>query len=107
MGGVLIVTGLIIVSTRIGIGAHYPLDVIAGSIIGCISGILGILINQKYKIWTWINNKKYYPIFILLFLICCISLVNRIINENLSIYYLSLISLVFSLYIFTYAYLKE
>ena len=106
-GGVLIVTGLIIVSTRIGIGAHYPLDVIAGSIIGCISGILGILINQKYKIWTWINNKKYYPIFILLFLICCISLVNRIINENLSIYYLSLISLVFSLYIFTYAYLKE
>lgn len=103
----IIIAGLILVFTRVGVGAHYPLDIIAGSIIGYISGLVGIFINQKYKIWTWINNKKYYPIFILLFLICCISLINRIINENLIIYYLSLISLIVSLYKITCVYVEK
>lgn len=102
-----IIAGLILVVTRVGVGAHYPLDVIVGSIIGYISGLAGIFINQKYKIWTWINNKKYYPIFIFLFLICCILLINRIINEDLIIYYLSLISLIFSLYKITCVYVEK
>jgi uncharacterized membrane protein YoaK (UPF0700 family) len=102
-----IITGLIIAFTRVGVGAHYPLDVIIGSIIGYISGLTGIFINRKYKIWTWINNKKYYPIFILLMLICGISLINKIINENLLIYYLALISLFFPFYKIIYAVLKK
>jgi len=102
-----IITGLIISVTRVGIGAHYPLDVIIGSIIGYISGLMGIFINQKFKIWTWINNKKYYPIFILLMLICCISLINKIINENLIIYYLALISLFFPFYKIIYVFFKK
>src|ERR1700712_4467918 len=65
-----IITGLIIAFTRVGVGAHYPLDVIIGSIIGYTSGLIGIFISQKFKIWAWINDKKYYPIFILLMLIC-------------------------------------
>ena len=48
--------------TRVGVGAHYPLDVIAGAILGYLSGILGIFINQKYKTWTWISDKRYYPV---------------------------------------------
>jgi len=102
-----IIAGSILVLTRVGVGAHYPLDVIVGSIIGYISGLAGIFINQKYKIWTWINNKKYYPIFISLFLICCILLINRIMNENLIIYYLSLISLIVSLYKITCVYVEK
>ncbi|SDJ20562.1 phosphatase PAP2 family protein [Chryseobacterium jejuense] len=103
----LIITGLIIAFTRVAVGAHYPLDVIIGSIIGYISGLLGILINQKYNIWEWVNNKKYYPIFIALFSIGIIILINKIINENLIIFYLSLITLVTSLYIITYSYVKK
>ena len=103
----IIIAGLILVFTRVGVGAHYPLDVIVGSIIGYISGLAGIFINQKYEIWTWINNIKYYPIFILSFLICCILLILRIINENLIIYYLSLISLIVTLYKITYVYVKK
>ncbi len=102
-----IIIGLMLVFTRVAVGAHYPLDVITGSIIGYISGLIGIFINQKYKIFTWINNKKYYPIFIVLILICCISLINDIMNENLIIFYLSLTSLVVSLYKIMYVYFKK
>lgn len=90
--------GLILVFTRVGIGAHYPLDVVIGGIIGYISGLLGIFINEKYKIWTWVKPKKHYPIFILFFLICGITIIDRILNENLFIYYLALTSLLFSIY---------
>jgi membrane-associated phospholipid phosphatase len=102
-----IITGLIIAFTRVGVGAHYPLDVIIGSIIGYISGLTGIFISRKYKIWAWINNKKYYPIFILLMLICGISLISQIINENLIIFYLALISLFVPFYKIVYAFIKK
>lgn len=103
----ILTTALILAFTRVGVGAHYPLDVIVGSIIGYISGISGIFINQKYPIWSWINNKKSYPFFITLFLVCCVLLVIRIVDENLVVFYLSLISLIVSLYKFIYVYVKK
>lgn len=103
----LIITGLILVFTRVGIGAHYPLDVITGSVVGYISGLAGIFISQKYKIWSWINSKKYYPIFILLLLVCCVVMINKIINENLMIFYFSLTSLAASLYKIINVYVKK
>ncbi|WP_235964393.1 phosphatase PAP2 family protein [Pedobacter gandavensis] len=99
--------GLILVFTRVGVGAHYPLDVIIGGLIGYISGLLGVFINEKYPIWTWINNKRYYPIIILFFLFCCISLVNRLLDDHLIIFYLSLITLVISLYRIINVYVKK
>lgn len=101
------ITGLSLVFTRVAVGAHFPLDVIVGSIIGYISGLIGIFISRKYKIWAWINNKKYYPIFIVLFLICCVVLINKIMNENLIVFYLSLIGLLISLYKIIYVYFKK
>jgi membrane-associated phospholipid phosphatase len=99
--------GLILVFTRVGVGAHYPLDVTVGSIFGYISGLVGIFISRKYKIWNWINHKKFYPIFILLFLICCIVLISKISKESLIIFYLTLTSLVVSLYKIIYVYVKK
>ena len=103
----IISTGIMLVFTRVAVGAHYPLDVTVGSIVGYLSGIIGIFISQKYKIWNWINHKKYYPIFMVLFLICGISLISNIINENLIIFYFSLATLIVSLYKITYVYLKK
>ncbi|MBZ4188905.1 phosphatase PAP2 family protein [Niabella beijingensis] len=102
-----IIIGLVLVFTRVGVGAHYPLDVITGGIIGYISGLIGIFISRKYKFCTWVNNKRFYPIFILLFLIGCVILINKIINENLIIFYLSLASLVVSLYKIITIYAKK
>ena len=99
--------GLVLVFTRVGLGAHYPLDVITGSCIGFISALMGIFINRKYSIWTWISIKKYYSIFILVFLICVIVLINKIIHENLIVFYFALISLIVTIYELTFAYLKK
>ena len=103
----LLITGLTLVFTRVGVGAHHPLDVINGSVIGYICGLIGIFISRKYKIWDWINNKKYYPFFIVLFLVCCALLITKISKENLIIFYLALISLILSLYKITYAYIQK
>jgi membrane-associated phospholipid phosphatase len=103
----IVVAGLILAFARVGIGAHYPIDVVTGCIIGYISGLAGIFISRKYKIWAWINNKKYYPFFIVLFFICSIILINNIINENLIVFYLAFVSLVVSLYKITNVYVKK
>lgn len=102
-----VVTGLILAFTRVGVGAHYPLDVISGSAIGYISGVSGIIISRKYKCSNWAGNKKYYPFFIVLFLAGCVLLISRIIRENLVIFYLALISLLISLYIMINTYTKR
>ena len=101
------ITGLVLAVTRVGVGAHYPLDVIVGSTIGYICGLLGIFINQKCKIWLWIGNTKYYPIFILLLLVGCVVLADRIVRENLIVFYLPLISLVISIFKIAYEYAKR
>ncbi len=103
----IIVLGLILAFTRVGVGAHYPIDVIIGCIVGYISGLAGIFISRIYKIWTRVANKKYYLLFILFLLICSVILINKIIDQNLIIYYLSFASLIVPLYKVIYIYAKS
>lgn len=103
----IIALGILFVLTRVGVGAHYPLDTMIGGIIGYIAALSGIFINRKYPIWNWINNKKYYPVFIVLFLVCSGVLVNKILHENLIVFYLALLSLIVSLYKIIYVYIKK
>lgn len=99
--------GIMVIATRIGVGAHYPIDVTVGAIIGYISGILGIIINQKYSIWSWISNRKYYPFFIALFSVCCIIIITKILAINLFVFYVALFSLLISLYLIINIYVKK
>ncbi|MFK8282393.1 phosphatase PAP2 family protein [Capnocytophaga cynodegmi] len=103
----LVLLGLLIAFTRVGVGAHHPFDVIIGSTFGFTSGLLGIFITRKYKIWTWIANKKFYPIFILIFLGCLIVIITKIIDKNLFVFYLTLLSLIVSLFIITKSYVQN
>lgn len=105
--GSLLIFGAAIVITRVGVGAHYPIDVLAGAAIGFISGLLGIFLNRRFNAWKWIRYKRYYPFFIVSFLLCCCCLIYKIKDENLTIFYLSLISLIISLYEITSAYIKK
>lgn len=103
----LVLLGLLIAFTRVGVGAHHPFDVIIGSTFGFTSGLLGIFITRKYKIWTWIANRKFYPIFILIFLGCLIVIITKIIDKNLFVFYLTLLSLIVSLFIITKSYVQN
>lgn len=103
----LISIGVFLVFTRVGVGAHYPLDVVIGSLIGYISGLIGILLVQKHKICCWVENKKCYPLFMVLILGCSISMIIKIYNQNLIIFSLALVSLLVSLYKIVYVYSQK
>lgn len=102
-----IIIGLIIALSRVGVGAHFPLDVLIGSIIGYISAILGIIINNKVSWWNWIQNKKYYPVFILLLTICFAVITKKVLENNLLVFYFSLLSLVVTLFLMIKIYAKK
>lgn len=103
----MVAIGLILAFTRVGVGAHYPIDVIVGAIVGYIAGLAGIFMSRKYKIWSWVSFIKYYPIFILFLLICAVILITKIVDQNLTIYYLSLVSLIVPLYKIMNIYVKS
>ena len=64
----LMVIGFTLAFSRVAVGAHFPLDVVIGSVVGYLCGVLGIIFSNRIHLWEWIGNKKYYPIFILIFL---------------------------------------
>ncbi len=99
--------GLIIAFSRVGVGAHYPFDVIIGSLIGFTVAVIGIRINEKIKWLRWIKNRKYYPVFIVLFLVGALLLVTRILNANLLIFYFSLSALTATFYLIINSYVKK
>lgn len=103
----ILMIGFSLIFTRVGMGAHYPLDVITGGFIGYISGLSGIFISRKYKIWNWIQLKKFYPVFITLFAVCSIIIIIKITQENLIVFYFALASLAFSLYKIIFSYAKK
>lgn len=104
---IFLISGLTLAFSRVAVGAHYPLDVVVGSTVGFLSGITGIILSRNYKIWTWVGNKRFYPLFIVLLLICIVAIVLKITNDNLLVYYLALAASIFSLYTITHAYIKK
>lgn len=103
----IISAGLIIVFSRVGVGAHYPLDVIIGSTIGFIISIIGIAISNRFKLFNWINDKNKLPIFMLALAILGGVIIKKIIDINLPIFYISLTSLVITLYLMIRFYVKK
>jgi hypothetical protein len=99
--------GLVLVSTRVGVGAHYPLDVLVGGTVGYMSGLAGIFFSRTFKVWAWVGNKRYYPVMISLLIACAIAMVVKIIDEPLPVFYLPLAVLIFSLYKMSDVYLKK
>ena len=99
--------GLLIAFSRVGVGAHYPLDVIIGSTIGFIIAILGIKITNAVNWFAWIKNKKLYPIYILVLSVWGFFIGKKIVDKNLLIFYISLLSLLITLYLMTVTYVKK
>ena len=98
---------MILAFTRVGVGAHFPLDVIIGGIVGYFSALVGIFMSRKYSVWSWLENKRYFPLFLLMLLVCFVAIVFNMMKNPLLIYGLTLVVLVFSLYKITDAYVKK
>lgn len=103
----LLVLALCFAFSRVAVGAHHPFDVIIGSAIGAITGIIGIYINQKFPVFRWISYRKFYPILIIMFLACMYFIFQDIKQYKLPIYYISLLSLIVSFYLITKSYVQE
>tara|TARA_B100000767_G_scaffold274060_1_gene305958 strand:+ start:5401 stop:6246 length:846 start_codon:yes stop_codon:yes gene_type:complete len=99
--------GLFIAFSRVGVGAHYPFDVVIGCTIGYIAAILGIFINNNIRMGTGLINLRYYPILMLFILIWMVAIVSEIMDRNLLIFYFSLGALILTLGLTIKTYLKK
>ncbi len=99
--------GLMIAFSRVGVGAHYPFDVLIGSTIGFIVAVLGIRINARLNWLVWMKNKKFYPVFVVLFAAWIFAIIQKIVADNLLIFYFSIVALVISLYLILKSYVQE
>lgn len=103
----LVCAGLCIALTRVGVGAHFPLDVLTGCTVGFFSALCGIFSSRTFSIWRWIGQKKYYPVLLLLLLIFGICIISKIAEEPLPVYFTGLLALIFSFYKITHVYFKK
>lgn len=103
----MLIFGLFIALSRVGVGAHYPFDVVIGGIIGYIVAVVGILIVNNYKWLSWIKNKKYNPFFILLFIVGVYIIGTKIYSLNLVIFYLAITVLIISLFLMINSYVQK
>lgn len=97
----MITLGFIITFSRVGVGAHYPLDVIIGSTIGYILAIIGIKINSTLNWSDKLRIKKRFLILMIILVVWMGLIIQKIIKINLFIYNISLVTLIITLY-FTY-----
>ena len=98
--------GVIIAFSRVAVGAHYPFDTIIGSVIGYIVTIIGIRISTKLKWLNYVRKKKYLPVLIVLIVIWACIIIHKIIENNLPVFYLSLLSLGISLFLISKLYVQ-
>jgi len=103
----MISAGLIIALSRVGVGAHYPLDVVTGSAIGYILAVAGVLINLKTNWFSFIKAKKLRPVLLLLVAVWMFFVARRIVESNLLIFYFSLLFLAITLFIMSKSYVQK
>ena len=75
--------------SRIAVGAHWPVDVLTGAVLGIISGISGVFLTYKYNAWwRWMSNAKFSYIHVIILLLFIYVLISR--RQFIAIYWLSL-----------------
>lgn len=96
----MIVLGVFVALSRVAVGAHHPLDVYVGSCLGVICGMLGIFFLQRFPaLVQWVGQRRWHPFFMLVIIVCVVVLVLKIIQTPLVICFLSILSLLISLYV--------
>lgn len=103
----LLIIGIVLIFTRVGVGAHYPLDVIFGGLIGFISGVLGIYLSNKTNVLHRLIQYRSHPITLLLLIVCTVILGFKIYKDNLLIYFISLSFILYTIFLFSKSYVRK
>ena len=103
----IIMLGVFVAISRIGVGAHFPLDVAAGVAIGYIAAIFAIVTTNKIKCGAWTDHKKYHIVIMVLLLLWGCAIVNEILAANLFVFNCALISIITTLYLMMISHVKK
>ncbi|WP_334089965.1 phosphoethanolamine transferase domain-containing protein, partial [Helicobacter typhlonius] len=83
--------GVFVGLSRVGVGAHYPLDVLVGASLGCVCGVFGVLVASKTRIFAWLDSHFGLLIFATLGAVAVVMAIQNISKYNLAVFYLALI----------------
>jgi membrane-associated phospholipid phosphatase len=90
----LILVAFVVAISRIAVGAHWPVDVLMGAVLGGISGMSGVYLSSRYASWwRWMNNVKYAQFHIIIILLFLYAFSIR--EQFLAVYWLSTIAGIF------------
>lgn len=83
----LFVCGLLIASfialSRVAVGVHWPLDLIAGAALGYLAGMSGVMLTSRYQHWwCWLKVEKYHFIFGVIILLWSVSLFSTVFSHS-------------------------
>ena len=99
--------GFGITFSRVGVGAHYPLDVVIGSTIGFIVTVLGTKLAFSTNWLAWIRGKYAALGWTVVILVWIVALIQKITKLNLPIFYLAVFSLLITLSIIVKKYVRK
>ena len=100
----IVLLGVLVGLSRVGVGAHYPLDVLTGAILGCVCGVFGVLVASKTRIFAWLNSRFGLLVFALLGAVGVVMMLQHINKFSLMIFYLALLCALVCLFMILRAY---
>ena len=92
--------------SRVGVGAHYPLDVLAGGLLGFVCGLFGVLVASRTRIFAWLNSHHGLLAFALLCALGVVMMAKNLSKENLFIFYPALFCALICLFVILGKYFK-
>ncbi len=80
--GIGIAVAVTLCLSRVAVGAHWPLDLLVGASIGCIAGLSGVSLTQRYYgWWQWLKDPHYHFALGLAMLLWSVLLIQRTVES--------------------------
>ncbi len=102
----IILLALLVGLSRVGVGAHYPLDVLTGAVLGIVCGLFGVFVAGKTRLFAWLNSRLGLLVFALLAAVGVVMSLKHINEHNLIIFYVALLFALFYLFAFLREFFK-